>query len=344
MKGRRFWPSRYRVGTKLQYSLFSKKGQLLLTKGTVLTNSHLQALKHMEVYYDKESLDHHGNRKEFPLEFTAVYRKTVEKVKDFFSSTQYIQDIQIRDVKDLVNNSIKPLMETCGVIDFLHDMRCRDEYTLQHSVNVAVLAGIFARWLNYPEADAQDLMMAGLLHDIGKITIPLKVLNKPGRLNEQERKIIQQHPLAGYELLRYGHFPEPILWAVLHHHERMDGSGYPGQLKKDEIPVFAKIIAVVDMYDAMTSKRVYHEAKNPYEVAKVLYWEMFEKLDPKLCWVFLENIKGWIVGNPVLLSDGRKATIVSVGKEYHHLPVVRTQDGQFIDLEKEPGLTIISKE
>ncbi|WP_054259919.1 HD-GYP domain-containing protein [Propionispora sp. 2/2-37] len=344
MKGRRFWPSRYGVGTKLQHSLFSKKGQLLLAKGTILTNSHLQTLKHMEVYCDRENSDRQQGYREIPAAFVTTYRETVERVKDFFFSTQYIQDIQIKDVKNLVNSAIKPLMETYGVIDFLHDLRCRDEYTLQHSINVAVLSGIFARWLNYPEADSHELMMAGLLHDIGKITIPLRILNKPGNLTERERKIIQQHPLAGYELLRYSHFPESILWAVLHHHERMDGSGYPGKLKKEEIPVSARIIAVVDMYDAMTSKRVYHEAKTPYEVARVLYLEMFEKLDPSLCWIFLENIRGWIVGNSVLLSDGRKATIVSVGKDCQLRLVVRTQDGQFIDLEKESGLIIISRE
>lgn len=340
---KRFWPHRHAVGTKLVTSLVTRDGKLLLAKGSVLTDSYLDLLHHLDAYWDDESRKKTAPKiisDPPPEQFRREYKEAVKVVNDFFSSAQLVKEHAARQ---LVESSIRPMVESRGVIVHLNNLWHRDAYTLHHSVNVSVLAGVLAKWLHYSEADLKDIMLAGLLHDIGKSQIPLAVLNKPGPLTAQEKQIMLQHPVKGYQMLQHRRFPDKVLQGVRQHHEKMDGSGYPDHLTGQDIHPFAKIIAVADIYDAMTSDRVYHKAKSPYEVAAILYREMFGLLDPFICAVFLRNLKGWIIGSTVALSDGREAQVVSLGQFYYGLPIVRTLDGQFINLEEDSSVTIISE-
>jgi putative nucleotidyltransferase with HDIG domain len=156
---------------------------------------------------------------------------------------------------------------TCEVMQTQHMKRWMaklayyDENTFKHSVDVAVYAGMLGISMNYDVRHVRDLIQTGLLHDIGKMQIPLGILRKSGRLTEEEYLAIQQHAQIGYEMLREeGYFAEKVLAGVQSHHENMDGSGYPRCLSEEQIPTYGSIIRICDVYDALTSKRPYKNA------------------------------------------------------------------------------------
>jgi len=136
----------------------------------------------------------------------------------------------------------------------------RDPYTAGHQQRVAQLASAIAKELGLPEKEVEGIRMASLIHDLGKISLPAEILSKPGKLTEIEFRLVQNHPQAGYEILKNIDFPWPIAQIVLQHHERLDGSGYPNQLKNDAIRKEARIVGVADVVEAMASHRPYRPA------------------------------------------------------------------------------------
>lgn len=234
------------------------------------------------------------------------------------------------------------MVESIGVINHLHMVSRQGDYTLHHSVNVALICGVLGRWLGYNERELTDLVLSGLLHDIGKTQISLEILNKPGKLSEEEMNIMQTHPSVGYKMLRENtNLSANICYGVLQHHERLDGSGYPFKIQGNQIHKYAKIIAIADIYDAMTSNSAYRTKATPFSVVEVMTEEMFNKLDATICTVFLNNVRDYFVGNIVKLSDGRNVEVVYLGQSAGTRPTVRTQDNQFIDLERRKDIQIV---
>lgn len=171
--------------------------------------------------------------------------------------------------------------------------------------------------------------------------IPVEILNKPGKLTPAEMDFMKTHSMMGYELIKgSSNVSEEVKLGVLQHHERLDGSGYPGGLS-DSIGRIAKIISVADVYDAMTSNRVYRNALSPFFVVQELYNEMFGKLDPSICTVFIYNIREALVGAKVKLSNGSSARIIYLDKRRPAMPLVHTDDGQYLDLEVNNDIEIV---
>lgn len=208
------------------------------------------------------------------------------------------------------------------------------DYTFGHTVNVATVSGLIGKWMGIKEKQLYDLVLAGLLHDIGKSRIPQKLLSKSGELSTAEMDILKTHPDHSYNLINAENFSEEVLFGVSQHHERMDGSGYPHNLLGKSICLNARIIAVADVYDAMTSNKFYRKAETPFVVIEELFKEMFGKLDPHICGIFLKNIKERLVGELVRLSDGSKAKVAYIGGGGFAEPVLQTEDGRRIELTK----------
>jgi len=184
--------------------------------------------------------------------------------------------------------------------------------------------------------------MSGLVHDIGKTQVPLDILNKPGKLTRDEQDVMQEHATMGLELIKNTkQYPQPVLLGVWQHHERLDGGGYPFGLSGNEISVNARIVAIADMYDAMTSNRVYQKAVTPFKVVEELFDEMFNKVDPTMSLIFLDNIKDSLIGYMVRLSDGSEARVIYLDKNRLSQPVVKVADGQYIDLGKRKDISIV---
>lgn len=187
----------------------------------------------------------------------------------------------LRLVEQLKRTSFEAVRALVNAIDQ------KDNYTSGHSERVGFLAKITGLHLGLPAVKLQELEWAGLLHDVGKIGIPERVLNKPGKLTEEEFSLIRQHPARSFEVLRPVASLEPVLEAVLYHHENPDGSGYPKGLRGDEIPLSARIVHVVDVFDALTSTRSYRSAFNAERAITLLRQDAGTKLDAQIVDAFV---------------------------------------------------------
>lgn len=258
------------------------------------------------------------------------------------SLSEYI----VREDEDL--NTNKLLKETREVIALSDDpvhtfrmlrrVRRYDDLTYIHSLNVAILCHEFANWMHMPEEEQDILTLAGLLHDVGKMGIPGKIIKKAGSLTEEEYEQIKQHPQKGYDFLKKHPLDERIMNVALMHHERCDGSGYPKGLKADDIDDFAKIVAIADYYDALTSARVYREPHCPFEVFRMLQQER-EKFDPTYLAVFMEGVGSFYIGCEVVLSNQKRARIVDTNPTDQSNPIVK-MDGLIVNLAMAPDIDV----
>lgn len=185
-----------------------------------------------------------------------------------------------------------------------------DEYTFKHSVDVATMSMIIAKRKNMKNDEVYHIGIAGLLHDVGKSKIPLEILNKPAKLDDNEFAIMKQHPLLGYEILKdKKEFTPAIPLAVLQHHEKMNGRGYPLGLTSDKITPFAKIMSVVDVYDALVTQRPYKKAFSQRTAIEMIM-SMTEDLDFESMKSFMSSVILYPVDSTVSLSNGEDARVV----------------------------------
>lgn len=241
--------------------------------------------------------------------------------------------------EDLLSKTISlvgPKQTTLDVFDMLHNMRQINDSTYAHSLNVAIISRIIGKWLHFSKEELDTLTLAGLLHDIGKTKIPDEVLNKDGKLTDEEFQMIRNHPKYGYDILKSQPLNSHIKKAALMHHERCDGSGYPMGLTMEEIDDYALIIAIADVYDAMTAARSYRAPLCPFEVIAEFEKDGLQKYKPKYILTFLENIANAYQNNRVILSDGTSARIVLLNHRRLSKPLVQLDDGACIDLDKSP--------
>lgn len=251
----------------------------------------------------------------------------------------YLSDGGTVNKEELLSKTISlvgPKQTTLDVFDMLHNMRQVNDSTYAHSLNVAIISRIIGKWLHFSNEELDTLTLAGLLHDIGKTKIPDDVLNKDGKLTDEEFQMIRNHPKYGYDILKSQPLNSHIKKAALMHHERCDGSGYPMGLTMEEIDDYALIIAIADVYDAMTAARSYRAPLCPFEVIAEFEKDGLQKYKPKYILTFLENIANAYQNNRVMLSDGTSARIVLLNHRRLSKPLVQLDDGACIDLEKSP--------
>lgn len=216
------------------------------------------------------------------------------------------------------------------ILNCINEIRQVDDYLYMHCVNVASLSGLIGKWANLPETDILTLITIGLVHDLGKLKVPPEILDKPGIFTDEEFDMMKRHPAYSCELLlRSGETDPTLLVAVRGHHEKMNGKGYPDGLSGDSLPLFSRITAVSDVYDAMVSKRSYKEPITPFEVLAQFSQERFSNLDPEIVDIFLRNLPCTLVGRHVLLSNNEIGKVVYINPADFAYPVVRV-DGRIV--------------
>ena len=237
---------------------------------------------------------------------------------------------------DALLNSVKSLITPGQTIiqyfDMLHNLRSSDDSVYGHSLNVAMISRVLGKWLKWSPSDLDNLVIAGLLHDIGKITIPPEILNKEGKLTDEEFEQIRWHPRAGYELIRDLKIDSRIKKAVLQHHERCDGSGYPMKATEIMLDDFAMVIAIADVYDAMTAARKYRAPLCPFQVIREFEHDGYHKYKTEYLLTFLRHIATTYQNNRVILRDGQAAKIILLNQNSLSTPLVQLDDGSCIDL------------
>lgn len=225
------------------------------------------------------------------------------------------------------------------IFDLLHCMRDYDDSIYVHCLNVALIVHTLGIWLDLDETTLRQLTLSGIVHDIGKINIPNEILNKPGKLTDEEFEEIKRHPNYGVDILRPFINDFRVLDGVALHHERNDGSGYPNKLTANAIPQFAKILAIADVYDAMTALRSYRASISPFDVVANFEKDGYTKFETSFLLPFLEHIANAYIGVPVLLSNGLVGEVVMINRMKLSKPMVLVGT-EFLDLDKWPEITV----
>lgn len=222
-----------------------------------------------------------------------------------------------------------------SIFDMLLNMHNPEDSIYNHCIDVALISNVLARWLHFSEADQMMATACGLFHDVGKVMLPAGVLRKPGKLTPDEFEIVKTHTTEGFHLLgRFSSIPDPVKSAALTHHEKCDGSGYPYRLTADEIDKFSKVVTIADIFDAMTSERVYRAAMCPFSVIKYFEDDGIQKYDIKYILTFLENVSNAYLNHRVTLSNGMEGNVIFINPNNFSQPVIRTENDEIIDLQQ----------
>lgn len=240
-----------------------------------------------------------------------IVSKSKEAVFSMFTEARMGKAVDVGNAQEMVTEIADSVMRNPGALIGLARLKTKDDYTYMHSVAVCALMIALARQLGLSDEQTREAGLAGLLHDIGKMMVDADILNKPGKLTDAEFVSVKEHPAAGYKMLMESKDVSQVALDVcLHHHEKIDGTGYPHRLKGDEISLFARMGAVCDVYDAITSNRPYKQGWCPAEsLRKMAEWSKGH-FDEKVFQAFVKSIGIYPVGTLVRLESGRLGVVV----------------------------------
>ncbi|WP_123042660.1 HD-GYP domain-containing protein [Cohnella candidum] len=342
------------IGDRLGCDVQTALGSVLMEEGRSLTDRDLEILQAFliptvdirragleEVDPDSATEDNGGAATEVKLSSLQQEFVNMEKLlKRTFSMITSGMKLPVLELRNGLG-ALLAHIDDYNVISFLvPGGSSKEDVLLRNSVLCALTSYLLAKWNKFPEKDWLQIAMAGLLHDIGNVKVDSAILNKSGRLTNEELQEIRQHTVYGFRLLEGGTALNQGVWlAALQHHERIDGSGYPMKVRGDKIHPYAKIVAIADMYHAMTSNRNYKKAESPYLVLEELLAESFGKLDPLFVQTFIDRTTQFHYGVFVRLNDGRIGEIVFSDRNNPTRPMVSVH-GNIINLMQERQLFI----
>jgi putative nucleotidyltransferase with HDIG domain len=259
------------IGSFLGNDVYTIVGNMVVPEDTLITEYILRKLKSfgIEKVYTYKINTIHGDEY---LDSTVIsngqkkYIENVNKAKQLLQNLASGKKLDFGVAEEISENIYSKINDSSTLMDCVNSVRIADEYTYSHMVNVSLYAMLLAKGMGLSKVQVQDVVMAGILHDVGKSQIPLEILNKKGSLNENEFEIMKKHTVYGYEIIKNNkEINMDVKRAVIMHHEKEDGSGYPFGIKGNQKNLYAKILTVADIYDAITSNRVYSKRQTPFE-------------------------------------------------------------------------------
>lgn len=334
------------VGDQLSQDINNDAGILIFPSGTIIEEEHIQRLKSHFIDEVPITLRHIDDVNQYITTDTRItsrilphFNEALDGFKHIYKLAESNDKIEETEIDSDLNLLLDSLFKERDIITLLIRLNSMDDYTFQHSVHVGIITYFISIWLGKDEDEAFRIAKAGYLHDIGKCRIPTEMLTRPGKLSNKEFEEIKKHPIYGYEIIRQISDDPLIATAVLQHHERMDGSGYPKGLKGDEIHEYARIISIADIYSAMVSSRAYQKKKDFLFVLKELHHLSFSRIDPKITQTFINHMIPNFIGKKLTLRSGESGTIVMNNPNDFFYPLIKIDD-QFIDLSVHRDLEI----
>lgn len=340
-------------GMKIDQAIVDRRGRILIARGALMDEYLIDSLLKLGIngVYIREG-EEDPDEENISLLAKSVIEKTRVEDRAKVRLTESVKKRVAEGIQYLYNNTetqdfadatdkitgelMRAISDNEAIAVDISTLKISDEYTFKHSVDVATMAMIVAKQHGLNEREVYEIGIAGLLHDLGKSKIPNEVLNKPGRLSEEEFEIMKQHSVYGYEILKEkeGYSPA-ILLGVLQHHEKMNGRGYPLGVSSDKMHLFAKILSVVDIYDALVTERSYKKAFSQRDAVEMIM-SMTQELDLDVMRSFLESMILYPVDTIVQLSNGEKAKVVQNNPGYILRPkVVGIDSGKIYDLGRD---------
>ncbi len=295
--------------------------------------SHLRSLSHSDnkpatftssVAHQAEQADFEQNNFHKELKIARnVHSRTRNYIDQALDDVRLGNAVDTEAAKQLVTEVANSITRSPHAMVWLTNMKERDEYTSIHCMNVCIMAVSFGRSLGMSKEELELLGLGGLLHDLGKMRVPLEILNKPSKLTFEEFEVMKTHPVEGYQMLKeQSDLPAEVLDIVKHHHERRNGKGYPSHLDGDHINNMTRIVAIVDVYDAITSDRCYHDAISPYDALKNMYEWVNEDFDKEMVEQFIKCLGIYPIGSVVELNMGHIGIVVSASEKSKLRPIL----------------------
>lgn len=342
-------------GMVIEQDIIDRAGRVLIARRTELDEYLIDALKRMGVpgIYIREGEEEEEDLKKNEPVVSEAIRKQYEKVKvedpakvrlsesvrkRVAEGVQYLyQDTKsegfVDETRTITNDLMKAITDNDAIAVDISALKISDEYTFKHSVDVATMSMIVAKRYGFSRERVYEIGIAGLLHDIGKSQIPNEVLNKAGKLTDEEFALMKQHTVLGYRILTdKNELSDDVKMGVLQHHEKTNGKGYPMGVEEDKINTFAKIISVVDIYDALVTERPYKKPFSPRDAVEMIM-SMTGELDINVMRCFLESVILYPVGTDVPLSNGETARVIENSPNYVLRPkVLGLKTGKIYDL------------
>jgi putative nucleotidyltransferase with HDIG domain len=323
-------PSPLFVGERASTDLFSGQGCLLLAKGQMITPKIYRLLQSQKVFSINYEIDSSKVTGQFSLQ---IYKQLVQSVEYFFTKAQLFDSEVLGQTLAYVELILKEIHK--GKMAFeLNQLRTFDNYTYVHSVNVAILSAMMGTELGLPDQSLRHLTLGALLHDIGKVNIPLEVLNKPQALTPSEFEFIQKHPQFALERFGKTRIPQRVKLGIFQHHERWGGQGYPNKLKKDEISLEGQIIALADVFDALTADRPYRKGIPPYHAFEMILSMSGLDFSPTVVEGFKLPFIAYSLNSLVRLDSGEAGVVIAVPRERPTRPLLRIlfdKHGRYLD-------------
>lgn len=253
-----------------------------------------------------------------------VYGEAVSLVGSLMKDVKMGNPIDVGPVEELADDINNSVLNNANALLCLSQIREKDKYLLEHSINVGILMGVLSRHMGFARDIVHQLVTGAILHDIGKIRVPFNVLHKPGKLNEEEWAEMQRHVQYGQEVLLKSEGISDVAMSICaQHHERLDGTGYPKKLKGEQINTYGRLASVVDIYDALTADRVYHKGKSPFEAMKILVELGDSHLDKGFVYEFIRCMSVYPVGTLVELNNGKLGVVLQANTRNPSAPEVR---------------------
>ena len=349
-------------GMVVSENVYTLDDRLVMPKDTVLSEKDIERIKSYSLYniFVEEEMKTVEKKEDKPgSDLPPSYSEKLRNTEEFIKFKQHIEDYseQLEESFKMLANEAIPLdvdkltepvyhlfVEaggTAGIFDMLHNLHDNSDAVYMHSLNVSLISNTLATWMKLPEEMISVATAAGLLHDIGKMFIPPEILNKKQKLTEYEQKALKEHVLKGYQLVKDKDIDPHIKNTILMHHELRDGSGYPLHLRNDKIDEISSIVTIANVYDNLTSKRVFRDPICPFIVLEYFEQNGLEKYEPNAIMTFMGNIVNTFITNRVMLSNGKVGDIVFINPDHLSKPTVKCGD-EFIDLARNKGLSIVS--
>lgn len=281
------------------------------------------------------------------LKIRRLYQEARELQGKFIRHLKAGEPIDITPLAAVAEEMVGTMFTHGDAMLCLARIRAKDAYLMEHSMNVAILLANFGRYLGLERSVLKELTLGGLLHDVGKIMTPDEVLNKPGKLTDEEFGVMRQHVVHSYDILSNTAGITPTMLEVAaNHHERLDGTGYPQRLKGDQLSLYTRMSGIVDVYDAVTADRVYKQGMQPTQAFRVLLKGINQHFDAELVTKFIKCMGVYPVGTLVQLSNQRLAVVMQRNEQQPLKPMVKviyhaTQrhylEVQWLDLARSGG-------
>ncbi|WP_276356176.1 HD-GYP domain-containing protein [Cohnella caldifontis] len=338
------------IGMLTLHPIMDGRGVLLIPEDTIIGPQHIEKLENFKIDpYDIHVQPAAAAAPETapaaaalggPADERELVRKTESRLYDLEKLALSDGKVPVSDLESQVLPLIMEAARKRNLFQLFADLKSASDYRYKQTIGVVFMSAALGKWLRLDDKELSLLTTAASLYDIGSAKLPSYLLNKPGAFHPSEWEIMKEHTVLGHEILKESGVDSRVALVALQHHEREDGSGYPHRLKSEDIDPLSKIVALADVYVAMTSERPYRPAYTFYEVVKEIHESIIRgRFDSRIGMTFLNGLMNAQIGSEVLLSDGRSGKILLINPNYPASPLISVGD-EFLDLCKSDAVRI----